>query len=267
MKIGVTPLILFTLFSLNTFAEDYTQWGLPEGARVRLGKGSINEIAYSPDGTLLAVASSIGIWMYDMQTYQEVALLTGHTSSVNSVSFSPDGNKIATGSHDSTIRLWDVATGAHIRTLTGHTDIVTSVSFSPDGNKIATGSRDGTILLWELTSTAAPALLAAVNRQGVVNIQETILLRNYPNPFNPETWIPYHLADAADVQITIYDIKGAPVRQLAIGYQPAGYYTNRAKAAYWDGYNESGESVASGVYFYQLRAGDYIELRRMVILK
>ena len=97
--------------------------------------------------------------------------------------------------------------------------------------------------------------------------QETALFPNYPNPFNPETWIPYHLAHPADVTLTIYDAKGVLVRRLDLGHQPAGYYTNRSKAAYWDGRNESGESVASGVYFYQLRAGDYRALRRMVILK
>ena len=107
--------------------------------------------------------------------------------------------------------------------------------------------------------------------------QETALLPNYPNPFNPEPWIPYHLADAADVILTIYDTKGALVRQLELGHQPAGYYTDRAKAAYWDGCNANGESVASGVYFYQLRASrsglsvphrrDYAATRRMVILK
>ena len=80
MKTTVTLLILFTLgFHINTFAQDYTQWGLPEGAKARIGKGTINEIQYSPDGTRLAVASSIGIWLYDTATHQEVALLTGHT--------------------------------------------------------------------------------------------------------------------------------------------------------------------------------------------
>ena len=97
--------------------------------------------------------------------------------------------------------------------------------------------------------------------------EETILLSNYPNPFNPETWIPYHLAYDAEVTLTIYDIKGAVARQLNMGYQPAGYYTDRSKAAYWDGRNESGASVASGVYFYYLSAGDYSKTRRMVILK
>ena len=82
--------------------------------------------------------------------------------------------------------------------------------------------------------------------------KETALLPNYPNPFNPETWIPYHLAHAANVTLTVYNTKGVLVRQLDLGHQPAEYYTARSKAAYWDGCNESGESVASGVYFYQL---------------
>ena len=97
--------------------------------------------------------------------------------------------------------------------------------------------------------------------------QETVLLRNYPNPFNPETWIPYRLSHASDVDITIYDTRGMVVRRLDLGHQMAGYYTDRTKAAYWNGRNEHGESVASGIYFYQLRAGDYTALRRMVILK
>ena len=97
--------------------------------------------------------------------------------------------------------------------------------------------------------------------------KETVLLPNYPNPFNPETWMPYHLADAADVRITIYDTNGAVVRQLDLGYQQAGYYADRSKAAYWDGRNESGESVASGIYFYQLRVSDYSATKRMAIVK
>ena len=97
--------------------------------------------------------------------------------------------------------------------------------------------------------------------------KETVLLPNYPNPFNPETWIPYQLVHAADVQVAIYDTQGAIVRQLNLGHQLAGYYTNRSKAAYWDGRNENGELLASGIYFYQLRARDYSATRRMVIVK
>ena len=113
-------------------------------------------------------------------------------------------------------------------------------------------------------------------KQGIENLlnllaslipEETALLANYPNPFNPETWIPYQLARAADVTLTIYDTQGMPVRQLDLGYQQAGYYTDRTRAAYWDGRNHLGESVGSGVYFYYLRAGDYSTIRKMVILK
>ena len=97
--------------------------------------------------------------------------------------------------------------------------------------------------------------------------KDTALFPNYPNPFNPETWIPYSLAKDAKVLIAIYDTKGTVVRRFDLGHQGAGYYTDRARALYWDGRNANGESVASGVYLYQLWAGDFTATRRMVILK
>ena len=96
---------------------------------------------------------------------------------------------------------------------------------------------------------------------------QTELLANFPNPFNPETWIPYHLAKASNVQITIYDARGAVVRRLELGHQRAGIYTSRRRAAHWDGKNDVGEKVASGLYFYQLQADNMSLLRKMVILK
>ena len=96
---------------------------------------------------------------------------------------------------------------------------------------------------------------------------ETELLRNYPNPFNPETWIPYHLAEDADVSLTIYDTTGRLVRTIDMGHQTAAKYDTRSKAIYWDGRNQFGEQVASGLYFYSLIAGDFSATRRMVILK
>ena len=95
----------------------------------------------------------------------------------------------------------------------------------------------------------------------------TALLANYPNPFNPETWIPYHLATASDVRITIYDGFGTLVRQFDLGHQPAGLYQTRNRAAYWDGTNALGESVASGIYFYTLTTDDFSATRKMLILK
>ena len=97
--------------------------------------------------------------------------------------------------------------------------------------------------------------------------KETALLANYPNPFNPETWIPYHLAKDADVTLTIYAVDGQVVRRLALGHQSAGMYQNRSRAAYWDGRNAFGEPVASGLYFYTLTAGDFTATRKMLIRK
>ncbi len=97
--------------------------------------------------------------------------------------------------------------------------------------------------------------------------QETTLLPNYPNPFNPETWIPYRLAEPTAVSISIYSIDGHLVRTLTLGHQPMGIYESRSRAAYWDGRNELGESVASGVYFYTLTAGDFTATRKMLIRK
>ena len=97
--------------------------------------------------------------------------------------------------------------------------------------------------------------------------EETALLPNYPNPFNPETWIPYHLANPSNVRITIYNTHGSIVRRLDLGHQREGYYTGRSRAAYWDGRNAVGERVASGVYFYTLRAGEFSATRRMLIVK
>ncbi|MBI1927051.1 T9SS type A sorting domain-containing protein [Candidatus Poribacteria bacterium] len=93
------------------------------------------------------------------------------------------------------------------------------------------------------------------------------LLQNYPNPFNPETWIPYQLAKPAHVSIQIYEPSGRLVRTLDLGHRGAGFYTSRAEAAYWDGRNETGERVSSGLYFYQLQTNYFSAMRRMVVMK
>ena len=108
------------------------------------------------------------------------------------------------------------------------------------------------------------AFLSAETRQVP---ETTALLPNYPNPFNPETWIPYQLAKPSEVSLTIYDIHGQVVRTLDFGHQRAGVYRSRGRTAYWDGKNEFGEPVASGIYFYTLKAGDFSETRKMLIRK
>ncbi|MDE0468640.1 MAG: leucine-rich repeat domain-containing protein [Candidatus Poribacteria bacterium] len=116
-----------------------------------------------------------------------------------------------------------------------------------------TTSQRGILFLQQLLITLTP--------------KETVLLANYPNPFNPETWIPYHLAKDANVTLHIYAVNGTLVRTLTLGHQPAGMYQNRSRAAYWDGKNAFGEPVASGVYFYTITAGDFTATRKMLIRK
>ena len=113
-------------------------------------------------------------------------------------------------------------------------------------------------------------------QQGIANLQrllaslipaKTMLLANYPNPFNPETWIPYQVSEPAEATLRIYSVNGELVRTLALGQTPAGIYQSRSRAAYWDGRNDMGESVASGIYFYTLTAGDFTATRKMLIRK
>ena len=131
----------------NNTAQTATQWHLPEDAKARLGKGKISEIQYSADGTILVVATGIGIWLYDTTTYQEIGFLTAHTSAVECLAFSPDGNLLASGGGDGTILLWHRSTGAQ-KVLTKSTEPVSNLAFSPDGKTIANGSRD-TIRFWD----------------------------------------------------------------------------------------------------------------------
>ena len=179
-----TLLILSVLFFLpSSFAQEYTQWALPEGATMRLGKGYVPEqylrgnggisggMQYSPDGTLLAVASSIGVWLYDTEMYQERALLTGHTDVVTSVCFSTDRRTLASGSWDGTLKLWDVATGTLQRTLPldGY---VTGVRFSPDGRTLAIaidgGEMGPSLELWDVGTGARRKWLSLENRYDYV---------------------------------------------------------------------------------------------------
>ena len=127
---------------------------------------------------------------------------------------------------------------------------LTAARFADDGSAVF---RQGIAILEHLINTTGPA--------------ETILLPNYPNPFNPETWIPYDLAKDANVHLHIYNAKGESVQQLSPGFQTAGTYRTPSRAVYWDGRNAAGESVASGIYFYTLQAGQFKATRRMVIVK
>ncbi len=154
--------------------------------------------------------------------------------------------------------------------------VAQGIAESPAAPPIGTESADAaTIEAW-IAQARLEDNGSLVFKQGIENLEnllaslipeETALLANYPNPFNPETWIPYQLAEPAEVTLTIYDMNGQSVRSLALGHQAAGMYRSRSRAVYWDGRNQLGEAVASGLYFYTLTAGDFTATRRMLILK
>ena len=133
------------------------------------------------------------------------------------------------------------------------TDVKKWVSAAQQLNPTDMNSQRGILFLQQLLVALTP--------------KETALLPNFPNPFNPETWIPYHLAKGADVTLRIYAMNGALVRSLTLGHQAAGKYQNRSRAAYWNGKNAFGEPLASGLYFYTLTAGDFTATRKMIIQK
>ena len=188
------------------------------------------------------------------------------------------------------IRVIDINGNVSAKDWTLTAGDVPAVENYPDVN------RDGVVNLVDLVIVASrygeritgdPTPNPDVNRDGIVDVADiilvtnempvafapdaypiqTLLLPNYPNPFNPETWIPYILSEPADVAISIYAINGRPVRYLNLGFQDAGFHINRHQAAYWDGRNKYGEPVASGVYFYTLTAHRFTATQKMLIRK
>ncbi len=151
---------LFVILSLTLqflpigFTQDYTQWELPEGASMRLGKGDITgNIAFSPDSTMIAIPSSIGIWLYDARTYKELALVTEHAAHVEILAFSPDGKTlVGVKASSDPIILWDMSKtsnfGKYKTSLKGHTRKITRIAFSSDGQTLASASEDRTVILW-----------------------------------------------------------------------------------------------------------------------
>ena len=139
------PIDLLGSTVLNSFNS-----GLVEQL-ARLGKGTVEEVAYSPDGSLIAIGSSIGVFLYNSDTLVEMSYFAEDIS-INCIAWSPDGQTLASGSNDNEVILWDVQSGEKLRTLAGHTSLVSSVAWSPDGQTLASGSWDNTVILWDAQS-------------------------------------------------------------------------------------------------------------------
>ena len=190
-----------TLYLSNTFAQNYTQLGLPEDAKMRLGKGCANAIAYSPDGTHLAVASSIGIWWYDTSNGQG-SLFTTYTDWISSIAFSPDGETLAGVSRENNaIFLWNVSTRTISQKFTGYDERVTRILFSPDGQTLASVEWGGKVLLWDVSTGT---------------IKWTLMHTNfaYSISFSPDSET---LASGVYDGILLWDITTGTIKQKFIG--------------------------------------------------
>ena len=264
-----------TLARVNDMAGTVLLWDMDTGQLRNTLQGHTGgflehlSVAFAPDGTILASASAVDetVRLWDMDTGQLKYALQGHRGGVWGVAFAPDGKTIANVNHYGAILLWDVDTGQLRNTLQGgHVGSVTSVAFSPDGKTLASADSDGTILLWDMSPYITPSTPTAVELSPTLPTQ-TALLANYPNPFNPNTHIPYQLHAPAHVRLTIYDIRGALIREIDLGYRQAGQYLTSTSAAHWDGRDHRGQRVASGVYMYQLQAGPVVHGRKMLLVK
>ena len=239
----------------------------------------IDRIIFSPDGSKFATLGEFGtILIWD---YHTIVNPYRHESDVNgdgvvdisdlvfvARNFGQTGLNAADVNGDSVVDIADllivagaidVEVGAPLATrLNFHntftkTEVQNLITQAQELDITEVGIQRGILFLEQLLLALTP--------------QKTALLPNYPNPFNPETWIPYQLSESSDVKIVIYTSEGQSIRTIDLGQQSAGLYQNKAVAAYWDGKNEIGEHVASGVYFYTLTAGSYSATRRMLIRK
>ena len=257
-------------------------WDVNTGELIRTYEsGPVRSLVFSPDSTMLASEGGSGtvlLWELTAPTEPEPEGLTADVNGDGQVNIQDlvavaaalgqTGENAADVNGDGEVNIQDLvavaaalgqaaAAPAAIRQqATEHltaADVQHWIALAQQLDLTAPRTQRGLLFLQYLLAALTP--------------QETLLLANYPNPFNPETWIPYQLAKPADVSIAIYAIDGTLVRALDLGHQPVGIYQAKSRAAYWDGRNAVGESVASGVYFYTLTAGDFTATRKMLIRK
>ena len=244
-------------------------------------RGYVYSIVFSPDGTTLASGSSDGtilLWEIDPAVSQNPLDVNGDgvinilDLAAVAANFGQTGQNPADVNGDGVVNVNDIvlvagAMGAAPAAPSISPQILETLTVA-DVQKWLTDAKQSkfTDTTRQKGITVLEQLLEVLTHAETIPT-ETALLPNYPNPFNPETWIPYQLAEAADVTMTLYAADGRLVRTLVLGYQSAGVYHSRTRAAYWDGRNEFGEPVASGIYLYMIKAGEFTATRKMLIRK
>jgi WD40 repeat protein len=261
--------------------EQATRWDAHEKWFTNPKKSGVLSLAFDPHSRLLASGGGSGdhtVKIWDVADGGELLeTLVGHETMVESLDFSLDGEYLASGGETSdwsdSVILWDVESGEPLWTIGYGTDML---RFDPASKQIA--MRLGSyILVWKPERLIGKDSVAAVStgvqpmtwgrlRRDLTSFG-FMLLPNYPNPTNPETWIPYQLGEDANVTIRIHNAAGQLVKTLDFGHRPVGFYTTKDKAAYWDGRNEHGEKVSSGVYYYSIHAGDFSDVRKLVLVE
>lgn len=246
----------------DTFVFQYT-WQVPE-----LLYSPIPTLAFAShtDGSTVLAASGeseIHIWKLLPNTPQ---LLTTLDGDYHPVHFSPEGRYLF-AQRDGSTQVWDWQTETPLE----HPSIPVYFDISRDGSVLLSEAVSGQIRIWD-GSVLLPSQPVAVEPGGkqiaiLGEVKRNQLLQNFPNPFNPETWIPFRLANESHVTIHIYNAAGQLVRRLSLGTVPAGDYSSQAQAVYWDGRNQVGEPVSSGVYLYTIHTGDFSATRKMLIRK
>ena len=246
----------------DTFVFQYA-WQVPE-----LLNSPIPTLAFTfnIDGSTVLAASGdleLHIWKLLADGPQ---LLTTLDGGYHPVHFSPEGRYLF-ASRDGYSQVWDWQT----KTPLEHPSIPVYFDISRDGTILLSEAVSGQIHIWDgsVLLPSQPVAVESGDKQIVIlgAVKRDQLLQNFPNPFNPETWIPFRLADKNRVTIHIYNSTGQLVRQLSPGLLPAGDYSSQAQAVYWNGRNDAGEPVSSGVYLYTIHAGDFSATRKMLIRK
>ena len=257
-------------------------WDVRTGAHIRTLTGHtlwVRSVAFSPDGTTLATGSVDGtVLLWDMsptppetEARKEDVNADGHVNIQDLVlvasHLGTSGQSAADVNNDGHVNVQDLVLVASALGTNG-----SAPSLQHQQLNMFTATE---VEKW-ITDAQRVDLTDAKFLRGILFLQhllaaltpeKTTLLANYPNPFNPETWIPYQLAKPSEVTLRIHAVDGSLVRTLLLGHKTIGVYQNRSRAAYWNGRNAQGESVASGIYFYTLTAGDFTATRKMLIRK
>ncbi len=217
------------------------------------------------DGSIVLAAyggREIHIWKVLLNGLQHLTAFDGD----DPVQFSPDGRYLF-ANQDNNFQIWDWQRNRPVK----HTPFPGISVLSKDGSVLLSPDRSGQYMVWDIKELLSflPYPVEPKGKKYVTlgQIKKNQLLQNFPNPFNPETWIPFKLADKSDVTIRIYTPTGKLVRSLSPGIMSAGDYSSQAQAVHWDGHNDEGEAVSSGIYLYTINAGDFSATRKMLIRK